>query len=299
MVDTGQYAHPFFLAHGYDVTDLPTRWCPASTGPRPGGARHRRVRQPLRGRPPRHLEPFRAADDKGRLVAAIAGFLLAKPTSRSHLILLGGRLPAVPATRGSDPWRSSHGRWRSATRSKWESGRVLRGQRLLLRRAADPGRDRCRRRLCRPALSCSPRLHNRLLGRWFNRTVPTVCGLVGHSPRAAVHLLPVPPKCQIDMEGAQPSKVTRRTGRGRTTDGRCSRGPPPPHRRSRGPPRCSRGQGRPHPGEVVEALALTAMDVRAGFCHPRFNHPAGPGRDLATGYGLVNADRAVRHVLQA
>jgi hypothetical protein len=36
------------------------------------------------------------------------------------------------------------------------------------------------------------------------------------------------------------------------------------------------------PAEVIAALCDSAIDVRVGRCHPRFNNPAGPGRDRAT-----------------
>ena len=44
---------------------------------------------------------------------------------------------------------------------------------------------------------------------------------------------------------------------------------------------------------MIKALSDTAIDVRVGGAgHPRFNHPAGPGRDLATGFGLIDVSRA-------
>jgi hypothetical protein len=46
------------------------------------------------------------------------------------------------------------------------------------------------------------------------------------------------------------------------------------------------------PEQVAQALANTAIDVRAGRCHPRFNNPATSGRDLATGFGLIDVSAA-------
>ena len=40
-------------------------------------------------------------------------------------------------------------------------------------------------------------------------------------------------------------------------------------------------------------MMSTATDVTVGNNHPVFNNPAGPGYDLATGAGLVDANRAV------
>ena len=51
------------------------------------------------------------------------------------------------------------------------------------------------------------------------------------------------------------------------------------------------------PGQVTEALKLTAVDVRTGRCHPRFNNPARIGLDAATGHGLVNVSAAVSYAL--
>ena len=60
------------------------------------------------------------------------------------------------------------------------------------------------------------------------------------------------------------------------------------------------GTQRPKPGatpaEVAQALSSTAVDVRVGRNHPRFNHPAGPGRDLATGFGLINVSAAAQAI---
>jgi len=49
--------------------------------------------------------------------------------------------------------------------------------------------------------------------------------------------------------------------------------------------------------QVIEALVMTATDVAAGFCHPRFGNPAWAGFDIATGAGLVNAAAAVQYAV--
>jgi hypothetical protein len=49
------------------------------------------------------------------------------------------------------------------------------------------------------------------------------------------------------------------------------------------------------PGEARRLLQYTATDITVGQCAQK--HPAGPGPDLATGYGLVNAARAVDAIL--
>jgi subtilisin family serine protease len=51
------------------------------------------------------------------------------------------------------------------------------------------------------------------------------------------------------------------------------------------------------PAQVIQALTATAVDVVVGRCNRRFNQPAGPGHDTATGSGLVNASAAVDSAL--
>jgi subtilisin family serine protease len=48
------------------------------------------------------------------------------------------------------------------------------------------------------------------------------------------------------------------------------------------------------PPQVIEALSKTATDILTGHSFPqRYNEPAGPGQDNATGWGLINASAAV------
>jgi hypothetical protein len=52
------------------------------------------------------------------------------------------------------------------------------------------------------------------------------------------------------------------------------------------------------PAHVIEALTSTATDVVVGHSFPqRFNSPAGPGLDLATGAGIINVGAALQFAL--
>lgn len=52
------------------------------------------------------------------------------------------------------------------------------------------------------------------------------------------------------------------------------------------------------PAQIIEALTSTAVDVVVGHSFPqRYNNPAGPGPDLATGAGLINVGAALKFVL--
>ncbi len=43
---------------------------------------------------------------------------------------------------------------------------------------------------------------------------------------------------------------------------------------------------------IARGIVVVFSDVVAGRCHPPFNNAAAPGRDLATGFGLVNVSAA-------
>jgi hypothetical protein len=50
------------------------------------------------------------------------------------------------------------------------------------------------------------------------------------------------------------------------------------------------------PAQVIEALFRTAVDVVVGRSFPqRFNNPATPGPDLATGAGLIDVGAALQY----
>jgi hypothetical protein len=107
-------------------------------------------------------------------------------------------------------------------------------------------------------------------------------------------MLPIPPDCRIDPERAA-------AGRGDPADGT------EPHDgwalfsgTSAAAPQVAGAaavllglQPGSTPAEIAGVLRDTALDVRLGRCHPRFNHEATEGWDLATGAGLINLPAAV------
>ena len=134
---------------------------------------------------------------------------------------------------------------------------------------------------------------------WFGGVdVPLVSGLVGMRPRASYIMMPIPAGCPIDVEraaagGGDPADGTDAP----TTAGRCSPAPRPRARRWPAPRRCCAGSSRARrPRRSLRRCPAPAVDVRVGRNHPRFNHPAGPGRDLATGFGLINVSAAAQAI---
>jgi subtilisin family serine protease len=132
---------------------------------------------------------------------------------------------------------------------------------------------------------------------WFGGViVPTVCGLVGMQPRAQYLMLPVQPGCQLDQE--ESAFDSGEAGDGTTaTDGWAlfsGTSAAAPQVAGASALILSDKPGL-EPAKVIEALSKTATDVVVGHSFPqRFNEPAGPGFDRATGWGLVNAAAAVK-----
>src|SRR5262249_12617566 len=132
---------------------------------------------------------------------------------------------------------------------------------------------------------------------WFGGVnVPTVCGLVGLRPRAQYIMLPVQAGDELDVSESkdEPEEVGDGTTPG---DGWAMFSGT-----SAAAPQLAGVAGlilsaKPGltPAQVAEAMVKTATDVTVGSCYPRFGIVAGPGPDLATGAGLVNAAEAVKY----
>jgi subtilisin family serine protease len=301
MVDSGQYPHPYFIARGYDVKPAKTLVPGTDPGKDPVGHGTGESANLFAVAPHASLHPYRAANENGRLVAAIAAFMAAKDARPRPKILTnswGGDGPYPPG-----PLSQWDRTWALEIRDAVDQGIVVvfsAGNSSFTVEPQVPGVLAAGGAYVNPQLELSASNYaSGYVGPWFNRTVPTVCGLVGMLPRAQYLLLPVPPRSEIDVAEAQaqqddPPDGTRPDDGWALFSGTSAAAP-----QLAGVAALLLGAKNDlTPQQVIEALALTAMDVRAGRCHPRFNHPAGPGRDLATGYGLVNAERALQHVLR-
>lgn len=125
------------------------------------------------------------------------------------------------------------------------------------------------------------------------RNVPDLSGLVGMRPRAAYIMLPLQEGCEIDVDlagGAHPNGDETANNDGWAAISGTSAAAP----QLAGAAALVR-QACPQltPADIRSILRSTARDVTVGRCHPNQNNPAGPGADLATGAGLVDAHRAV------
>jgi subtilisin family serine protease len=302
MVDSGQYPHPFFLAHRYDVKPTVTLVPGTSPTRDPVGHGTGESANIFALAPAVTLRPYRASDAQGRLVAAIGAFMRAKGAVPRPQVLTnswGGDGP-FPPEGPLDPWERA---WALEIRDAVEDGIVVvfsAGNGSFTVEPQVPGVIGAGGVYATPGLDLQASNYaSGYESPWFEDvTVPTVSGLVGLLPRAQYLMLPVQPGCEIDADesvavaGDTPDGTTGNDGWA-LFSGTSAAAP-----QVAGAAALILG-ARPGltPAQVRQALVETAVDVRTGRCHPRFNFPAGVGHDLATGPGLVNAARAVSRAL--
>lgn len=122
------------------------------------------------------------------------------------------------------------------------------------------------------------------------RRVPDVCGLVGKRPHGSYIMLPIPPDCIADQALALLKDGTEPTDGWAAFSGTSAAAP-----QLAGICALMK-QINPDlsPIQVKQILQQTARDVVDGFSNPNSGGaPAAVGIDLATGYGLVDANAAV------
>jgi hypothetical protein len=129
---------------------------------------------------------------------------------------------------------------------------------------------------------------------YAGRNVPDLCGLVGMLPRAAYIMLPLQPNDQIDQSsagGTHPNGDETAANDGWAAISGTSAAAP---QLAGVCALIKQACPRLTPAEVRDILKTTARDVTTGTCNPNTGaNAAGPGPDLATGYGLIDAHRAV------
>jgi subtilisin family serine protease len=303
MVDSGQAPHPFFLAHSYDVQPAVSLVEELSPAHDPVGHGTGESANIFAVAPACTLRPYRASDDEGRLVSAMAAFMRAKGANpRPHVLTnsWGGDV-RYPPTGPPDQWDTA---WGLEIRDAVEQGIVVvfsAGNGSFTIEPQVPGVVAAGGVYLNPALELQASNYaSGYKSPWFEDvTVPTVCGLVGTLPRAQYLMLPVPPGCQIDMRQSaavpdDPPDGTTDNDGWALFSGTSAAAP-----QIAGAVALILG-ARPglSPAQVRQALVESATDVRTGRCHPRFNSAAGVDHDEATGAGLANAAGAVSRALE-
>ena len=251
------------------------------------------------------LYPYRATDRWGNLVGALAGFMAAKSaTPRPHIMTnsWGGDGPFPPTGR-PDP-----ADWVLAL----EIADAI-AQGIVVIFSAGNGQFSIEPQV--PGVLAAGGVfvdhEGNLIASnyasgyespWFpGVVVPTVCGLVGMTPRAQYLMLPVPPGSAIDAAESQPT--VNDSGDGTTpADGWAlfsGTSAAAPQLAGAAALLIEAVPGIT-PAQVVEALSQTARDVVQGQSHSRFSEPArSGGQDLATGYGLIDVSAAITHARAA
>ncbi len=299
MVDSGWFRHPFFAAHRYQAQATVTVVPGTNPARDPHGHGTGESANVFAIAPAAVLRPFRAANDRGQLVGALAGFVRAK----------AGRPDVLTNSWGGDYLDPVPAQPNAADRALALEIRDAIAQNIVVVFSAGNGSFSAEAQVpgviaaggvfANAGLELQASTYSSgYRSAWFGGVdVPTVSGLVGMRPRASYIMMPIPAGCPIDVERAAAGTGS---GAGDPPDGTGANdgwalfsGTSASAPQIAGAAAVLRGvRANATPAEVTRALCDTAIDVRVGRCHPRFNHPAQPGRDLATGFGLIDVSAA-------
>ncbi len=301
MPDSGWYRHPYFTANGYKIKKPLVAIPGTNPSKDPVGHGTGESANIFAIAPGAVLQPLRATDANGKFFGAVTAFLKAKALAPRIMTNSWGGDSFYPPFAGPDAGDLA---WAAEILDAVENG-------ILVIFSAGNGQFSVEPQV--PGvlsaggafLDSNGQLHassyaSGYRSPWFNQEiVPTVCGLVGMQPRAQYLMLPVQPGCELDRE--ESAFASAEAGDGTTaTDGwALFSGTSAAAPQIAGAAALILG-AKPalRPAQVIEALSKTAVDVRNGRSFPQvFNEPAGPGRDNATGWGLINASAAVEYAL--
>jgi subtilisin family serine protease len=299
MVDSGWYRHPYFVARGYRVQPPVTVVPGTNPAKDPVGHGTGESANVFAVAPDAELRPVRISNDAGKLVGALPGFVRAKQWAPDVLTNSwgGDYLDPVP-----DQPNAADMALALEIVDAIKRGTVVvfsAGNGTFSPEAQVPGVIAAGGAYATAGLELQASDYSSgFRSAWFGGVdVPTVSGLVGMRPRASYIMMPVPERCEIDV--ARASAGTGE-GAGDPPDGTTANdgwalfsGTSAAAPQIAGAAAVLLGKnGNLTPAQVTQALSDTAVDVLAGRCHPRFNHQAGPGYDLATGWGLINVSAA-------
>lgn len=304
MVDTGQFAHPYFTLHGYRVAPAVAVETGTNPAEDPVGHGTGESANIFAVAPGATLRPYRASNQNGLLTSAVTAFILAKSGHPQPQVLTnswGSNFPEYPT---QQPLPAAWRVWALEIRDAVEQGIVVvfsAGNGHFGVEPQVPGVISAGGVFADAGLNL--RASDYASGYnspWFDSVVvPTACGLVGMLPRAQYLMLPIPPGCSIDVSASQagdghvpdPGDGTRFDDGWGLFSGTSAAAP-----QIAGAAAVLLG-ARPGltPEQVTEALTRTATDIVSGTNHPRFSIPARPGHDEATGAGLVNVGAALEY----
>ena len=301
MPDSGQYQHPFFIAHGYTVK--PTITVVEGTDPSkdPVGHGTGESANIFSVAPDAVLQAIRASDDEGNLVGAISGFMRAKELNPQIITCSWGGDQLFPPSGPPDEFDQF---WALEILNAIEQDIFVvfsAGNGSFTIEPQVPGVLAAGGTYMSQDLSLEASNYTSgYESPWFsNVTVPTVSGLVGNLPRAQYIMLPVQPGCIIDIGSSQPSVDDPNDDETQSNDGWAlfsGTSAAAPQIAGVAALILSAKPGL-KPSQITEAIVNTSIDVTNGTNHPRFSLPATVGQDPATGHGLVNASAAVQYAI--
>ena len=297
MADSGWYRHPFFTANGYDVKKPLVSIPGTNPAKDPIGHGTGESANIFAVAPEATLQPIRGTNDGGNFVGIITAFLKGKALKPQIMTNSWGGDGEYPPTTKPDPTDLA---FAAEIQDAIENG-------ILVIFSAGNGQFSIEPQI--PGVLAAGGVYIDEHGHmkasdyasgyrspWYKKVnVPTVCGLVGMQPRAHYLMLPVQPGCALDksesiFDDGEPGDGTTNSDGWALFSGTSAAAP-----QTAGAAALILG-AKPglKPVQVIEALSKTATDVRVGRSFPqRYNEPAGPGFDVATGWGLINASEAV------
>jgi subtilisin family serine protease len=303
MPDSGWYRHPYFTANGYKIKKPLVAVPGTNPSKDPIGHGTGESANIFAIAPGAILQPIRGTDNAGNFVGVITAFLKGKELSPKIMTNSWGGdedyLPLGPPSKTDLALAAE-------IQDAIENG-------ILVIFSAGNGQFSIEPQV--PGVLAAGGVFLDQAGRlqasnyasgyqspWFDGViVPTVCGLVGQQPRAQYLMLPVQPGCQldqtesvIDQDSGDPADGTNAADGWALFSGTSAAAP----QVAGAAALILEAKPDLKPAQVIEALSKTAVDIVAGFSFPqRFNEPAGPGLDKATGWGLINASAAVDYAL--
>lgn len=299
MPDTGMFLHPYYTAQNCNILTA-TSVIPGLPGDEdPSGHGTGECANIFAIAPDCEMQPIRCSNEGGALVAGLAGIAAAKLAGAQIIsISFGGTLQFPPTPQPSIESMALALELQDAV----ERGMVVvaaAGDGQFAMEPQVPGVisaggafvDRQGTRRASDIASAFP-------SPWFpGVSVPLVCGLCGMFPDFYL-MLPVPPDSEMDVSQAgfpgTPNDGTAEDDGWARFSGTSAAAP----QIAGAAAVLLSAKPSLTPAEVAEALCRTARDVRRGRCSPIFNLPAGPGRDAATGCGLIDVAAALTFAQQ-
>jgi hypothetical protein len=293
MVDTGHYRHPYFVGRGYNIS--PVTLGPGTINPLDDEVGHGTGESAniFAVAPDCTLFPVKCADSNGNLVNTTAAFNAAVGLSPDIITCSWG------SSIQNGPLSAADQALAAAIAAAVAAGIIVvfsAGNGSFGFPGQHPDVISAGGTFMGPdgSLTASNFASGFASNVYTGRNVPDLCGLVGQQPLAIYIMLPLRANNSMDNSfggGTFPNgdETTKNDGWG-AFSGTSAAAPQLAGTCALIKQACAKLT----PAEVKNILIKSAIDVTTGNCSPfTGGFPAGPGPDLATGAGLVDAQKAV------